>query len=125
MFPMAFRALTLVFLTLSSWKDAIAEMKLSTLQEDRSDFAAYNPVNMRTDSAVGVLATNATNRRFANQDRRLATYYFSLTMADLGGPNPDAAIGNPLKGLLESPFYLKPPYTADIPPSLEFYYIGK
>jgi hypothetical protein len=59
--------------------------------------------------------------------RQLAsgTYYHSLTTATLGSPNPDAAIGNALKGLVESPIYTWPPYTADIPLTLEFYYVGR
>lgn len=51
-------------------------------------------------------------------------YYYALTPADLGGPDPDVAIGNPLKGLVESPLYNAPPYNAGIPLALEFYYIG-
>jgi hypothetical protein len=56
--------------------------------------------------------------------RSLADYYHTLTTSTLGGPNPDSAIGNPLKGLVESPFYNYPPYKVDIPNSVEFYYIG-
>jgi hypothetical protein len=51
--------------------------------------------------------------------------YYTLNASALGAPNPDAAIGNPMKGLMESPIYTIPPYAADIPLSLEFYYFGK
>jgi hypothetical protein len=54
-----------------------------------------------------------------------STYYHTVSsLAQLGAPNPDAAIGNPLKGLMESPQYNPPPYKAAIPLSLEFYYVG-
>jgi hypothetical protein len=60
------------------------------------------------------------------EHRRLAGgYYHSLTVNDLGVPNPDVAIGNPLKGLMPSPQYSRPPYNANMPNSLEFYYIGR
>jgi hypothetical protein len=50
--------------------------------------------------------------------------YHSLWTAELGLPNPEAAIGNPLKGLMPSPQYSRPPYTPTLPHSLEFYYVG-
>jgi hypothetical protein len=51
-------------------------------------------------------------------------YHIVSSSAKLGASNPDAAIGNPLKGLMESPQYNPPPYKAAIPLSLEFYYVG-
>jgi hypothetical protein len=51
-------------------------------------------------------------------------YYHTLTSSILGDPNPDAAIGNPLKGLVESPIYTNPPYKVDVPLAVEFYYLG-
>jgi hypothetical protein len=69
--------------------------------------------------------TDAGSPTAPQKDRRgLANYYHSLTTANLGELNLDAAIGNPLKGLVTSPFYSKPPYTADIPQAVEFYYVG-
>jgi hypothetical protein len=53
-----------------------------------------------------------------------ANYYHTVSSTKLGDRNPDAAIGNPLKGLVESPIYTNPPYTAKIPLAVEFYYIG-
>jgi hypothetical protein len=57
--------------------------------------------------------------------RKLASYYHTVTTDILGAPNPDAAIGNPLKGLVESPIYMPPPYKPDLPLAVEFYYLGK
>jgi hypothetical protein len=55
-------------------------------------------------------------------------YYFTVSITDsgskLGSFNPDAAIGNPLKGLMGSPFYEGPPLPNLVPSTLEFYYIG-
>jgi hypothetical protein len=50
--------------------------------------------------------------------------YHVVTARDLGPPNPDAAIGNPLKGLVPCPQYNRPPYLTNVPHALEFYYIG-
>jgi hypothetical protein len=60
-----------------------------------------------------------------NHHRQEATsYYYSVSgSAFLGAPNADAAVGNPLKGLLTSPRWTSTP-AASIPSSLEFYYIG-
>jgi hypothetical protein len=61
-----------------------------------------------------------------NENRRkLAAYYHTVTASTLGSPNPDAAIGNPLKGLVESPIYMPPPYKPNLPLTVEFYYLGK
>jgi hypothetical protein len=60
-----------------------------------------------------------------NQDsgkRRLQGRYY--TTSNLGARNIDAAMGNPLKGLMSSPRWARPPYRSDIPISLEYYYIG-
>jgi hypothetical protein len=51
-------------------------------------------------------------------------YYYTLTSAELGSPSPEAAIGNPLKGLMPSPLFSQPPYGEQLPHALEFYYIG-
>jgi hypothetical protein len=51
-------------------------------------------------------------------------YYHTLTSAELGSPSPEAAIGNPLKGLMPSPLFSRPPYGEQLPHALEFYYIG-
>jgi hypothetical protein len=47
--------------------------------------------------------------------------YFSAT--DLGAVDPDAAAGNPMKGLMTSPSWHGSSYKQDVPSSLEFYYI--
>lgn len=47
------------------------------------------------------------------------------TLTDLGQPNPDATLGNPMRGLAESPRYTWPPYDSQVPLSLEFYYVGE
>jgi hypothetical protein len=51
-------------------------------------------------------------------------YYHTLTTADLGIFNPDVAIGNPLKGLVENPVFTNPPYRVDIPLAVELHFIG-
>jgi hypothetical protein len=53
-----------------------------------------------------------------------SSYYHIVSSSAKLASNPDAAIGNPLKGLMESPQYNPPPYKATIPLSLEFYYVG-
>lgn len=60
-----------------------------------------------------------------NRNRQEATtYYYSTSGSSiLGSPNADAAVGNPLKGLLTSPRWTSNP-APSIPSSLEFYYIG-
>jgi hypothetical protein len=60
----------------------------------------------------------------SRNDLQLSGYYHTLTPSTLGGPNPDAAIGNPLRGLVESPQYAEPPYNSQIPVAVEFYYFG-
>lgn len=76
---------------------------------------------------IAILVLAARHGAWASQEnvRDLAEYYHTFSSESLGLPNPDAAIGNPLKGLVESPYYNWPPYQADIPLSVEFYYIGK
>lgn len=59
-----------------------------------------------------------------NRRELVASYYHTLSASTLGGENPDAAVGNPLKGLMESPIYTNPPYKFDIPLAVEFYYVG-
>jgi hypothetical protein len=69
--------------------------------------------------------SRASSARSREENRRdLQADYYTLTTRQLGAPNPDAAIGNPLKGLVESPRYTTPPYTSNVPLSMEFYYIG-
>jgi hypothetical protein len=59
------------------------------------------------------------------QQRRLATpYYSTADVAILGASNPDAAIGNPLKGLVNSPWWQSSNPPTSVPNSLEHYYIG-
>lgn len=83
-------------------------------------------------SNIGVDATAVTNLRPPQPEdppRDLSSSssssYHTLGSTKLGVPNPDAAIGNPLKGLVESPVYTNPPYKADIPLAVEFYYFGQ
>jgi hypothetical protein len=57
--------------------------------------------------------------------RQLSNYYYSTKDANvLGTANPDAAIGNPLKGLLTSPLWTGGNTPDSVPSSLEFYYFG-
>jgi Malectin domain len=61
------------------------------------------------------------------QDRHLVEtpYYETTSAAILGSVNPDAAIGNPLKGLLTSPQWTNGNFHQySIPSTLEFHYIG-
>jgi hypothetical protein len=53
-----------------------------------------------------------------------APYYVTTSSQVLGAANPDATIGNPLKGLMGSPKWKQPPYQDSLPTALEFYYIG-
>ena len=48
--------------------------------------------------------------------------YFETT--DLGRPNVDAAIGNPMKGLVGGARYAPPPLPDSVPLSIEFYNVG-
>jgi hypothetical protein len=58
------------------------------------------------------------------QERRLALpYYSTADAAVLGASNPDAAIGNPLKGLVNSPWWQSSNPPTSIPNSLEHFYI--
>lgn len=61
-----------------------------------------------------------------NERRIVDNYYYSTSSADvLGWPNPDAAMGNPFKGLMRAPWYGN--YNADnssFPSSLEWFYMG-
>jgi hypothetical protein len=57
--------------------------------------------------------------------RQLSNYYYSTKDASvLGAANPDAAIRNPLKGLLTSPLWTGGNTPDSVPSSLEFYYFG-
>jgi len=51
-------------------------------------------------------------------------YYSTSHPDDLGPANPDAALGNPYKGLMDSPWWNYPPYPEDVPSSLDMYYLG-
>jgi hypothetical protein len=78
--------------------------------------------------AKNAVRTSTSHERPPRRGRRrnlAAGNYHSLWTAQLGLPNPEAAIGNPLKGLMPSPQYSRPPYTPTLPHSLEFYYVGK
>lgn len=61
----------------------------------------------------------------AFKERHLASpYYLTSDAAVLGAANPDAAIGNPLKGLATAPWWLSSTPPTSVPASLEHYYIG-
>jgi hypothetical protein len=73
-------------------------------------------------------ALNASNDSGPLLDR---DYYYSITLSDhnhaetLGAINVTAALGNPLKGLLGSPWFGGPYYhNSSVPSSLEWFYIG-
>jgi hypothetical protein len=68
---------------------------------------------------------NGADRRRRRDQQNVSPYRVTLSTWSLGQPNPDAAIGNALKGLVESPIYTFPPYKDDIPLAVEFYYIGE
>jgi hypothetical protein len=71
------------------------------------------------------LRGNSTAPSIDRSRRQLASYYYSTSSkAILGEANPDAAIGNPLKGLLTSPRWTGNKTPQTVPSSLEFYYIG-
>ena len=71
------------------------------------------------------LRGNSTESLVEQTRRELATPYFSTSdPAILGASNFDAAIGNPLKGLLTSPIWTGGNTPTSIPSTLEFYYIG-
>jgi hypothetical protein len=74
--------------------------------------------------AQATVSLRRVGKAHENQ-RKLASYYHTVTTDVLGAPNPDATIGNPLKGLVESPIYMPPPYKPDLPVAVEFYYLGK
>jgi hypothetical protein len=67
---------------------------------------------------------NGGRRRGRRDQQNVSPYRVTLSTWTLGQPNPDAAMGNALKGLVESPIYTFPPYKDDIPLAVEFYYIG-
>jgi hypothetical protein len=70
-----------------------------------------------------LLHSSYANTALRGPRRRLQTTpYYETT--DLGGANPEAALGNPLKGLLSSPRFGAQYYADQIQPSLEFYYVG-
>lgn len=100
-------------------------------------FGCWTVLALVVSALVGMPAGAASGslRAAANDERDLAVTttteqsqqpqpYYTLTAATLGMPNPDAAIGNPLKGLVESPYYNQPPYDSDVPLAVEFYYMG-
>lgn len=65
--------------------------------------------------------SSAENHHLRGTSRHLQVPYYSTT--NLGQVNPDAAAGNPMKGLMTSPDWHGSSYNQDIPSSLEFYYI--
>jgi hypothetical protein len=67
---------------------------------------------------------DSTHRVNLDVSSKSPPYYHTLTSAELGSPSPEAAIGNPLKGLMPSPLFSQPPYGEQLPHALEFYYIG-
>jgi Malectin domain len=76
-------------------------------------------------AVVGNAVSLRGNSEEPKQDRRrLAAYYSTSDPNILGAANPDAAIGNPLKGLVASPAWTGGVTTYTIPNSLEFTYIG-
>lgn len=78
----------------------------------------YSSIFALVVSSVALQGTNCETLRRRTQQ------YYSIGQDVLGFQNKDVAIGNPMKGLMESPVYTWPPYKADIPLALEFYYIG-
>lgn len=85
--------------------------------------------SIRTESGVGqqhqlrLLKTSATTPSSKSSAK------ITLTSTELGEPDSHAAIGSPMRGIVESPLYSLPTdthpyYNADIPLALEFYYIG-
>jgi hypothetical protein len=74
-------------------------------------------------SIAGAASSSISSLRGVSH-RQLATPYFSVTDPNvLGQANVDAAIGNPLKGLMTSPRWVDK-IRDEIPASLEFYYFG-
>jgi hypothetical protein len=51
-------------------------------------------------------------------------YYTTTDKSVLGAMNPEAGIGNPLKGLTTSPVWTGPSTPVNLPTSLEFHYVG-
>jgi hypothetical protein len=62
------------------------------------------------------------HRGDASTSRQLQNYYFSTT--ELGAVNPNAAMGNPLRGLYTSPRWTNFNTPDVVPDSIDFYYIG-
>jgi hypothetical protein len=66
--------------------------------------------------------------QYLDKYRRLQAnkgYYYTITdVSILGSINPEAAIGNPLKGLMSSPDWTGSSTPNDLPSSLEFYYVA-
>jgi hypothetical protein len=58
----------------------------------------------------------------AERKTQARQFYFSTT--SLPWFNPDAAMGNPMRGLIGSPFYEHPPLPDAVPSTLEFFYVG-
>jgi hypothetical protein len=97
--------------------------------QPESHYVKLSTMILRRSLTVFLLALSSCGdaahlRKQQHDQRELATYYHTLSTSTLGGPNPDAAMGNPLKGLVESPIYTWPPYKPDLPVAVEFYYIG-
>jgi hypothetical protein len=61
----------------------------------------------------------------STRGRHLASPYYSTSdAAVLGAADPDAAIGNPMKGLMSSPSWTGGTPPPGMPSSLEFHYVG-
>jgi hypothetical protein len=75
---------------------------------------------------VSVTFNEISKKTLRERTLQTKAYYFTTISGGpkLGSFSPDAAVGNPLKGLLGSPFYTKPPHFGAVKASLEFYYIG-
>ena len=68
---------------------------------------------------------NATERQTQQTSKRNPYYFSTSSIRDLGWEDPEAATGNPLKGLLGSPSFTDYDYSVtSIDASLEFFYIG-
>lgn len=76
----------------------------------------------RGNNASVIFNDTATN--MSGRILQTSPYYFTASSLRLGSFSPDAALANPLKGLMGSPFYLKPPHNDAVKASLEFFYMA-
>lgn len=61
---------------------------------------------------------------FGHSRQLQSTYYTTSDPTILGAENPDAAVGNPMKGLMTSPRWTGFNTPDTVPSTLEFYYFG-